>query len=141
MSEQDPIHELSTRVGQLEKVVAIHDRNHTDLSASITQLTKLIERQHEHLTKNIERQHDRIVSLEGHRQDDRVTDAAAKVKDEQMRSDMSEVKTFMKAMQDNNVVNKVNGMAAGFDRLFWLVITAIVTGGIGLVFLALRGAA
>ena len=130
MSEQDPIHELSTRVGQLEKVVAIHDRNHTDLSASITQLTKLIERQH-----------DRIVSLEGHRQDDRVTDAAAKVKDEQMRSDMSEVKTFMKAMQDNNVVNKVNGMAAGFDRLFWLVITAIVTGGIGLVFLALRGAA
>lgn len=120
-SQVDP-----NRVDKLERAAEGHERNASDLARVFTEFSKDIT--------------NRLSNLETDRQERRVAEAAANVKDEQLKNDVHEIKVFIKAMTDGNIVGKVQDMSGGFNRLFWLVIGAVVAGGIGLIFLAMRGA-
>lgn len=113
------------RVDKLERAAEGHERNASDLA-----------RAHTDFSRNVE---ERVKALEVDRQERRIAEAAANVEDKQLRQDVHEIKVFMKTMQEDNIVGKVTDISSGFNKLFWLVIGAIVAGGIGAVFLAIRG--
>lgn len=115
-----------SRVEKLERAAEGHERNASDLSRAMTEFSKDI----------IER----VKTLETDRQERRVAEAAVAVEDKQLRQDVHKIKEFIESMQENNIVGKVKDMSGGFRQLFWLVIGAIVAGGVGVIFLALRGA-
>lgn len=114
------------RVDKLERAAEGHERNASDLARAHTEFSRSME--------------ERMKALEVDRQERRIAEAAANVEDKQLRKDVHEIKLFMKSMQEGNIIGKVVDMSGGFNRLFWLVIGAIVAGGIGAVFLAMRGA-
>lgn len=114
-----------SRIDKLERAAEGHERNAADLARSFSDFARSIG--------------ERVGALETDRQERRIAEAAANVEDKQLRQDVHEIKLFMKTMQEDNVVGKVNDMSGGFNKLFWLVIGAIVAGGIGAVFLAMRG--
>jgi CHASE3 domain sensor protein len=117
---------LSARLAKLERAAEGHERNASDLARVFTQFSQDFT--------------ERMKALETDRQERRIAEAATAVKDEQLKNDVHEIKLFMKGMQDGNIVGKVQDMSGGFNRLFWLVIGAVVAGGVGLIFLAMRGA-
>jgi len=114
------------RIEKLERAAEGHERNASDLARAHTELSQRVE--------------DRLKTLEVDRQERRIAEAAANVKDEQLKTDVHEIKLFIASMRDGNIVGKVKDMSGGFRQLFWLVIGAVVAGGVGLVFLAMRGA-
>lgn len=120
--------DIEQRLARLEHAQRVTDRNHTDLSQALTRTV-------EHLKQMDER----TQILETDRQERRVVEAAAGVENKQLRSDVHNIKEFMETLRDQNVIGKVNAISEGFNKLFWLVISAIVTGGIALLFLVLRG--
>lgn len=113
---------LSARIGKLERLAEGHERNASDAARVLTEVLG------------------RVANLETDRQERRIAEAATAVKDEQLKQDVHEIKKFITNMQEGNIIGKVKDMSTGFNRLFWLVIGALVTGGIGLLFLAMRGA-
>lgn len=114
------------RVDKLERAAEGYERNASDLSRTFTEFSKDMT--------------ERLKALETDRQERRVAEAAVAVEDKQLREDVHKIKLFIESMQENNIVGKVKDMSGGFRQLFWLVIGAVVAGGVGLVFLAMRGA-
>lgn len=114
------------RVDKLERAAEGHERNASDLARTFTMFNTDIT--------------ERLKALETDRQERRVAEAAVAVEDKQLRNDVHEIKNFIKSMQEGNIIGKVQDMSGGFNRLFWLVIGAVVAGGVGLIFLAMRGA-
>lgn len=127
--ESSQTRSLGARVSKLERAAEGHERNASDLARAQSAFNDLLSR--------IDA---RIATLEADRQDRRIAEAGAAVENKQLRADVHDIKLFMKSMQDGNIIGKVVDMSGGFNRLFWLVIGAIVAGGIGAVFLAMRGA-
>jgi len=118
---------LSARMSKMERVAEVHERNAADLARALTASTQ-----------EAAKLAARIEHLETDRQERLIAEAGAKVEDKQMRIDMHDIKTYIKGMQEGNIIGKVNDMSSGFNRLFWLVIGAIVTGGVAFIFVALR---
>lgn len=114
------------RVDRLERAAEGHERNASDLARMVGELSRDFG--------------ERLKSLETDRQERLIAEAATHVRDEQLKNDVHEIKLFIKSMQDGNIIGKVKDMSGGFNRLFWLVIGAVVAGGVGLIFLAMRGA-
>lgn len=142
MAEETPIRSLSARIAKVERIVGSavdpsrvekleraaegHERNASDLARAFTEFSN-------NHTKRLE-------ALEVDRQERRVAEAAVAVEDKQLKEDVHKIKLFIESMQESNIVGKVRDMSGGFRQLFWLVIGAVVAGGVGLVFLAMRGA-
>lgn len=114
------------RVDKLERAAEGHERNASDLARVFTEFSKDLG--------------ERVKALEVDRQERRVAEAAVAVEDKQLKQDVHKIKLFIESMQEGNIIGKVQDMSGGFNRLFWLVIGAVVAGGIGLIFLAMRGA-
>lgn len=114
------------RVVKLERATEGHERNASDLSRAFTEFSAGLS--------------ERVKALEVDRQERRIAEAAANVEDKQLKQDVHKIKVFIESMQDNNIVGKVKDMSGGFRQLFWLVIGAVVMGGVGIIFLAMRGA-
>lgn len=106
------------RIARLEKAAEGHERNASDLARAQTDTARIIAE----ATKELD---ERVKMLETDRQERRIAEAAANVEDKQLRSDVHEIKVFIKSMQDGNIIGKVQDMSGGFNRLFWLVIGAV----------------
>lgn len=133
MTDESPSNRsLSARISKLERQADGHERNTADLARALTGQQNAFE-------EAMRQMAGRVKTLEENQQARLIAEAAANVEDKQLRADVREIKTFINGMKDGNIIGKVNDMSAGFNRLFWLVIGAIVTGAVGLVFLALRG--
>ncbi len=118
-----------TRVDKLERAAEGHERNASDLARAHTQTLELM--------KEIG---GRVSRLEEDRHERQIAEAAANVEDKQLKENVAKILAFMGSMQEDNILGKVKDMSAGFNKLFWLVIGAVVAGGVGLIFLAMRGA-
>lgn len=119
---------LSARISKLERAAEGHERNAGDLARAQTGTLET----YKALSGRVDR-------LEEDRHERQVSEAAAHVEDTQLKKDVAKILVFMDDMQKDNILGKVKDMSAGFNRLFWLVIAAVITGGIGLLFMALRG--
>lgn len=114
----------------IERRVDGMERNHTDLARSHTEIVKHI--------SGVEK---RVERLEDQYQDDRVERAARVERDKALLAQIENISKILDKMQAlglEGVKSDVTSIKDGFNKMFWLVSGAIVTGFGALLFVVFR---
>lgn len=124
--DTDPIEFMQT----IERRLDMQERNHTDLA-----------RQHTEFIKHVGNVEKRVERLEDHVQDAREERAARVERDKALLAQITSINSAVEKLQGlglEGVKSDVTAIKDGFNKMFWLVGSAIVTGFGGLLFIVIR---
>lgn len=119
---------IENNMQSMLRAIETHGRNLEDHARIHGETTKVLTRLTEKIDANdaITRQRDK-------------EEAVAAERERRFQEDVSSIKADLKVIKDANVVQEVQKIRGGLDRVFWLVVTAVITSFVGLLFLAMRG--